>query len=100
MRCDLCGRSMATKPYALASGRSIGEVCSPDCGALLWEAHFERHSGADAHERALTRWRISRRIAETHERPFTEPAPKSPAELALETAIETRDWSDVAKEVA
>lgn len=99
-RCDLCGMRRATKPYPIASGRSLGDVCGDECGALLWEAHFERHAGAPAHEKAVTRWRISRRIAEAHGRPFTEAAPKSPAELELESTVEGRDWSYMAREVS
>lgn len=100
MRCDLCGRSVPTKAFTLASGQSIGESCGDECGALLWAGHMDRITDAPLHERALTAWQIRRRAAAANGRPFSEPQPKSPAERELDNAIAAHGFTDAARELA
>jgi len=110
MRCAICGKPGHVAPFFvggrdllgnyIGGEKSIGDVCGDECGTLLWASYFERTADAPPHERTVTAWRIRKRMAEAQGRPFTEKPPKSPIELELETVIETREWSDVAREVS
>lgn len=103
MRCTLCGRSVPTTPFLVGPnpGRRIGDVCGEECGRLLWDLHFHNlalpgFAPATRDERELTNWRIRRRVAEANGIAFTQEPPKSVAELALETVLETRGLKEVA----
>jgi len=82
-KCAVCGRPGA-QSMRLESGKVIGKACEGECQALLWSEHFARWSGAPRHELDFIAWEWRRRRAEVEGRTFTEPCPKSPAELELD----------------
>lgn len=99
MRCAVCGLEGAVA-LKVHSGELVGHAHEGECATLLWESHALPRLGAEPWEYAEHQWRWRRHDAHVNRRPFTEPPPKSPGELACEREIERLGWADVAREVA
>lgn len=98
MRCAVCGsESPDVREHETAGGTRYGMACRGECAGLLWEAHFNRATGATEHEHALWKWR--RRRSDVEGRVFLERPPESPAERAVRVAIAERGWTAIAKEL-
>jgi hypothetical protein len=49
---------------------------------LVWESHMLTNVKHEPYERSELSWRWRRQVAAANGRPFLEPAPKSPGEVA------------------
>jgi hypothetical protein len=82
MTCAVCGRDGAG-PLMLRDGTRVGLACPGECIGLLWEATWQARNPKDAtaQGRALLGWEWRRQRALVGGAEFTEPAPKSAAEI-------------------
>jgi hypothetical protein len=70
-----------------------------ECHVLKWQAHFNEVVGVEKWEDDLLRWEWRRQRAKARGAAFSEAAPKSPADEALNRAIGVQGWTDVAREL-
>lgn len=76
MRCAVCAvDSERVKRQFTAGGEDFGSACPGECAGLLWEAHYNRATGANEDEHGLVVWKWKRRRADVEGRVFLEPMP-------------------------